>query len=50
MGAFVKENIPWVHLDIAATAYKSKAENYLPKRATGVHVKTLNNLLDPTDC
>lgn len=50
VGAFVKENIPWVHLDIAATAYKSKAENYLPKRATGVHVKTLNNLLDPTDC
>lgn len=50
VGEFVKENTPWVHLDIAGTAYKNKAEGYLPKRATGVHVKTLFNLLNPIDC
>jgi len=50
VGEFVKENTPWVHLDIAGTAYKNKAEGYLPKRATGVHVKTLFNLLNPTEC
>ena len=50
VGEFVKENTPWVHLDIAATAYRDKKVGYLPKNATGIHVKTLNNLLDPTDC
>ncbi|NMW85282.1 leucyl aminopeptidase [Peptoniphilus sp. AGMB00490] len=50
VGEFVKENTPWVHLDIAATAYRNKAKGYLPKNATGIHVKTLNNLLDPIDC
>lgn len=50
VGEFVKENTPWVHLDIAGTAYRNKAEGYLPKRATGVHVKTLFNLLNPTEC
>ena len=42
---FVANDVPWVHLDIAGTAYLSKAEKYLPKGATGVHVKTLYNLL-----
>lgn len=41
---FVNE-IPWVHLDIAGTAYLSKEEGYLPKGATGVPVKTLYNLV-----
>ena len=50
VGEFVKEDTPWVHLDIAATAYRNKKSGYLPKNATGIHVKTLNNLLDPTDC
>ena len=50
VGEFVKEGTPWVHLDIAATAYRNKKSGYLPKNATGIHVKTLNNLLDPTDC
>ena len=36
---FVANDVPWVHLDIAGTAYLSKAEKYLPKGATGVHVK-----------
>ena len=43
---FVANNVPWVHLDIAGTAYLSKAEKYLPKGATGVHVKTLYNILN----
>ena len=43
---FVANNVPWIHLDIAGTAYISKAEKYLPKGATGVHVKTLYNLLN----
>ena len=43
---FVANNVPWIHLDIAGTAYLSKGEKYLPKGATGVHVKTLYNLLN----
>ena len=43
---FVANNTPWIHLDIAGTAYLSKPEGYLPKGATGVHVKTLYNLLN----
>lgn len=43
-GLFLKEFVgetPWVHLDIAGTAYISKEMGYLPKGATGVPVKTL---------
>lgn len=40
---FVEEK-PWVHLDIAGTAYLSKAQGLYEKGATGVHVKTLYNL------
>ena len=43
---FVANDIPWIHLDIAGTAYLSNSERYLPKGATGVHVKTLFNLLN----
>lgn len=43
---FVANNVPWIHLDIAGTAYLSKPEKYLPKGATGIHVKTLYNLLN----
>lgn len=42
---FVANNIPWIHLDIAGTAYLSKPERYLPAGATGIHVKTLYNLV-----
>lgn len=38
-------NIPWVHLDIAGTAFLSKPYGYLPIAATGVHVKTLVEFL-----
>ena len=47
-GLFLEEfvnNIPWVHLDIAGTAFISKGRNYLPKGATGIPVKTLYNLV-----
>ncbi len=43
--AFLKEGTPWVHLDIAGTAYLSKPNRHLIKGATGVHVKTLYNLV-----
>ena len=43
-GLFVREfvagNIPWLHLDIAGTAYLSQAAGYLPLFATGTMVKT----------
>ncbi len=47
-GLFLREFVdekPWVHLDIAATAYLDKASGYLPKGATGVHVKTIYNVV-----
>ncbi|NLJ70822.1 MAG: leucyl aminopeptidase [Clostridiaceae bacterium] len=46
IGEFVANNIPWIHLDIAGTAYLSKENDYLPERATGVHVKALVELLE----
>ncbi len=39
------DNTPWVHLDVAGTAYISKEMGYLPKGATGVPVKTLYYLV-----
>lgn len=47
-GLFLEEfvnEVPWVHLDIAGTAYLGKPNGYLPKGATGVHVKTLYHLV-----
>ncbi|NLV75985.1 MAG: leucyl aminopeptidase, partial [Tissierellia bacterium] len=47
-GLFLEEfvdNTPWVHLDIAGTAYLSDGQGYLPKGATGVPVKTLYYLI-----
>ena len=46
-GLFLKEFVnetPWAHLDIAGTAFLDKARGYLPKGASGVHVKTLYNM------
>jgi len=37
---FVGE-VPWVHLDIAGTAFLNKERGYLPEGATGVPVRTL---------
>ena len=47
-GLFLEEfvdEVPWVHLDIAGTAYDTSARGYLPKGATGIHVKTLYYLV-----
>lgn len=41
---FLKEfvgDVPWVHLDIAGTAWADEAKPYLPKGPTGVAVRTL---------
>lgn len=46
-GQFIEkfvEDTPWVHLDIAGTAYLSEAQGINSKGATGVHVKTLYQL------
>lgn len=46
-GQFIEnfvEETPWVHLDIAGTAYLSKPQGLYDTGATGVHVKTLYNL------
>src|SRR5215207_4224439 len=47
-GAFLKEfaDYPWVHLDIAGTAYGKKARNaYTPKGGTGTPARTLVEFL-----
>jgi leucyl aminopeptidase len=49
---FLKEfvgDLPWVHMDIAGTAWAEEAKPYQPKGATGVGVRTLVELaLDAT--
>ena len=44
---FIKEfsgDLPWVHIDIAGTAWADEAKPYQPKGATGVAVRTLAEL------
>jgi leucyl aminopeptidase len=44
---FLKEfsgGLPWVHMDIAGTAWAEEARPYLPRGATGVAVRTLAEL------
>ncbi len=44
---FIKEftgGLPWVHIDIAGTAWAEEAKPYQPKGATGVAVRTLTEL------
>jgi len=44
---FIKEftgDLPWVHIDIAGTAWAEEARPYQPKGATGVGVRTLVEL------
>ncbi|HYM23963.1 MAG TPA: leucyl aminopeptidase, partial [Vicinamibacterales bacterium] len=36
--------LPWVHMDIAGTAWAEEAKPYLPKGASGVGVRTLASL------
>lgn len=47
-GAFLEEFVgdtPWLHLDIAGTAYLPDARGYEPKDATGVCVRTLYEMI-----
>jgi len=44
LSKFVK-NYPWVHLDIAATAWSEKDRPYTPKGATGVGTRLLTQFL-----
>lgn len=43
IGEFVEDK-PWLHLDIAGTAWGETATDYLPKGGTGVPVRTLYQL------
>ncbi len=48
-GYFLKEftgKTPWVHLDIAGTAWNEKEKPYIPKGATGVGVRLIIDFLD----
>ncbi|MBJ7449356.1 MAG: leucyl aminopeptidase [Parachlamydiales bacterium] len=48
-GLFLQEfiaDIPWVHFDIAGTAYLSKERRYHPKNATGIGVRLLIKYLE----
>jgi leucyl aminopeptidase len=48
-GAFLKEfvgDIPWVHLDIAGTAWTRASHPYIPKGATGVGIRLLIDALE----
>ena len=42
---FVKQGVPWVHLDIAGVAYVSKDLELGPKGATGWGVRALDRLV-----
>ena len=44
VGEFVKD-LPWMHLDIAGTAWAEASEGYLSKGGTGVPVRTLYGLV-----
>ena len=49
-GAFLKEFVgdtPWVHMDIAGTAWGPKEPSYMPSHgATGVAVRLIYNLIE----
>ena len=42
---FVKDEIPWAHIDIAGTAFLSKPQKELIKGASGIGVRTLINYI-----
>lgn len=44
VGAFAEE-LPWIHLDIAGTAFMDRSRGWEPKGATGVMVRTLVELV-----
>jgi leucyl aminopeptidase len=46
-GLFLKNfiNYPWIHLDIAGSAFRNNQQAYLPKGGTGFGVRLLYNFL-----
>ena len=42
---FVKDGMPWIHLDIAGAAYNNKPSTLAPKGATGWGVRALDRLV-----
>jgi leucyl aminopeptidase len=44
---FIKDDLPWAHLDIVGTARNSKKKASCPEGATGFGVRTLLKLLSP---
>ena len=38
---FVREGVPWAHLDIAGPSWSDKVHDYVPKGGTGAAVRTL---------
>ncbi|PYE82306.1 leucyl aminopeptidase [Pseudoroseicyclus aestuarii] len=42
---FVKDDVPWVHLDIAGVAFSDKGGDLYPNGPTGWGVRTLNRLI-----
>ncbi len=50
VGSFLaKEDIPWIHIDIAGTAYITESFGYLKEKATGILVKSLYYMLSKED-
>ena len=43
---FIKNDTPWVHLDIAGKAWSEKAKPTVPKGGTGFGVRLLNQMID----
>lgn len=43
---FIKDGTPWVHIDIAGTAWSNKAKATAAKGATGYGVRLLNRLIE----
>jgi leucyl aminopeptidase len=41
LSEFVPKTVPWVHIDIAGTAYTNEDRDYCPAGATGVPLRTL---------
>jgi leucyl aminopeptidase len=39
------DDTPWVHLDIAGTAWVDKEKPYMPKGASGIGVRLILNLI-----
>ncbi|QHQ34916.1 leucyl aminopeptidase [Algicella marina] len=42
---FVKDDMPWIHLDIAGVAFTKSATTFAPKGATGWGVRALDRLI-----